>query len=445
MLGRMLFVSTLSLAMTAPLAIASEREAAHGWQPLEQVAGPTMSAVLDDGTTVLLTAAGPKDSEIYQQRRSPDGTYGDPTLVAGTTAKNCVIDHVDAARSTVGASFRCQPLGQLEDPPSIAVEIVLGPGGVFARRFDDSRTSSVDVSPNGRFVVFATDNELFGTREHVLSYSFIDGPTDRSWRERGDFGDRIVAAVDNSGDVEMLRTTGFEDEPSFWVGGAIELRHYDPTADKWALDFANRKPGVGVTDSDVDLAGDGRVFATFVRHYRSAEELWTLRGEQPDDSQLRQLSNRTPNIYANSSALTAKGTALTAWQLHTPKDHVATLFASWAPGMSSPRKSSVDDGSVETPSINASRGLNLSATPDGHYTLSWVRRSPGATRAVVTAINAAAPRGPGTIDKWGQRADITVQGAGGVGGRTAIVLGHWLRGRLGTGASLAYNVGSSIP
>lgn len=440
-LGAAALIAAAVPAVAAPPPAPVATAAAGGWEPLRPVHGPAMSAVLADGTVLVLSAGGARGASLRAQRLLPDGTLEPPTEVARPAgARRCVVAAVDAAAQTVAATFTCLPTGTADDPPRIAVAALLRAGDTpLAWQFADSTPASADLSPNGRHAVFTTDNQLAGTPAHVLVAGIDGTAADHPWRERGGAAgsDDVVAAVDDAGEVTVLRTTGVEDEPGAWLGGVVEVRQLDD-AGRWALRRRFDRPGVGVTDAGIDLSSTGRVFATLVRHVRSDEELWALSGSDAGSARLSQVSNRTPDVHAVASAVSARGLAVAAWQLHTPRGHVATLVGTWRRGAAQPDKTTVDDGTVESPGIRAGLGVALAMAPSGRYTVAWVRHAAGADVAVVTARRGTAPGGPGRPSRWHQPVNATVQSAGvSAAGGSAMVLGRLARGELGPGAVVA--------
>lgn len=423
----------------AATAIAPAHARAVRWTPPQDTRGPAVAATLADGTTVLITVGGERDTVVFEQRRSPDGTLGERTAIGPVErGAYCAPLLVDVQRSTIGLVVRCQARTGLEDPPSISVEMVWTEATGWSSR-DRRRSSplSVDVSPNGEHVVFTTDNEYYQRPSHVSSYDVVLGWSDRTWAERGVWGDRLVAAVDNAGDVEVARSTGFEDEPGAWIGGAVELMHYDEGTDAWVRDFLRKGHGVGVTDLELDRAADGRLFGSYVRHFGNQEELWVLRADAPTDPALVQAGRRSPDLYSQASVSTGRGWGYVGWQQATARGEYQTFVKRWRGGGAGLRGGAIGAGGTVVPVLQS--GLTVSLAVNGrHLLLTWIRHRGEQSTTHAYMFYGQAHGEDFRFARVRQSPRATVQASQGAGGAAALLLGRWRWYRVLSGAEVSF-------
>ena len=292
------FVSVGSAGAFPLLPAAAE----DGWGNREAVNGTERAALLEDGSTVLLSTGGRREQIVYERRRAPDGDLGRRTEVTRLPAgQQCEVADVDVQRSTIAAGVGCLIRAGEEDPPGIAVELVWTEADGWSRAtYRKCEISSADVSPNGEHAVFATRLQYAGTPQHLTTWSAADGLVDHPRKERGLWGDEYVAGVGDRGRVSALRTAGFEDEPGYWGFGRLALLRLDPATGEWSKGITRRYETQGIRGVDLDVAADGSVVASYLR-YRSTASQWP---DAPDTSAwLLRKQAGTPTTLAAVSEL----------------------------------------------------------------------------------------------------------------------------------------------
>ena len=261
-----LAVAASTLATLSP-ADAAEDE----WGPLHKADGSTLAVALDNRTTALVSVGGPDDATIYDQRRTA-GTLGPRTEVMTVEgAESCRPVEAVTELGNFAVAVECQTQTGLEDPPTTLVEMVwTGDDGWVWQVQPEGELGSVDYSPRGQYVVFAS-NSRYGRRHHVTSYHADLGWRDLTRRELEPTGDDLVAAISDSGNLVALRGAGSEDEPGSWYGGRLRIETYNAGAGTWTTQFSRTYPSGGIHPSGIDLSA-GRILATVVRS-RSTGEL----------------------------------------------------------------------------------------------------------------------------------------------------------------------------
>lgn len=379
-------VATSTVAAAAPGPAAGEE-----WGALQQASGSTLAVALDGGTTALISVGGPDDATIYDQRRRPDGTLGartEITTVAG--AEDCRPVAAATALGNLAAAVECRVKTAFEDPPTRLVELVwtAGRGWVWQVR-REGVLGSVDYSPLGQYVVFAT-NSQYGRRHHVTTYNAGLGWRDLTRRELGPTGDDLVAAVDDSGEIVAVRGAGFEDEPGYWFGGRLRIETYrDRTG--WTRELTRRYVDGGIEPLAVDLAA-GRVAATVVRSRSTGQvdgrdSLVTVLSGTPSAPQSWSSRRWTRDVLNASAALTRDGVAVASWQVTARARTARSRLATWAPRQDAPLLLGLGAPTTLTDAVRAGGGLDVAVSPAGRVVIASVRHLRGGGDATVTATS----------------------------------------------------------
>ena len=168
-------------------------------------------------------------------------------------------------------------------PAARLAELVwTGDDGWVSRIQARHRLSSIDFSPGGQYVVFASDSE-YGAAHHLSSYHADLGWEEHNRREVSS-ASRSSPPSPTAAKVVAMRTAGFEDEPGAWFGGVVQLLRYDAVAGRWGKTFTDRFPSGGAQPVGFDVA-KGRLFAAYVRSKSTgrlngkADRLVLLRGQ----------------------------------------------------------------------------------------------------------------------------------------------------------------------
>ncbi|RYB95620.1 hypothetical protein EUA93_15505 [Nocardioides oleivorans] len=439
----------LSVVLVAALvAVPGRADAAEGWTPLEEAGGHSLAVALGDGTTALVSVGGPDEATIYDQRRAADGTLGPATAVL-TVSRADYCRPVDAATAigNYAVAVECQTRTGLEDPPTTLVELVwTGDDGWVWQVHRTSSLGTVDYSPQGQFALF-TSNSEYGRPHHVTSFNPDLGWRDVERREVGPSGDRIIGAIDDEGDVVVLRGAGFEDEPGYWFGGRLRVESYDYGSRRWTTKLTRRYPDGGISPSSIDLAA-GRITATLVRSRSTGR----LNGR---DAKVLVLSGRpsaprswspagwSPDVLTSSAATTQDGLSVVSWQAVVGRRTAKPWFATWTPRQAEPVVSDLEWRTTLTNAARSGRAMDLSVTADGHGAITWVRHRQGADHASVAGASFrvdADGRLSEQVDvTWVRPAGVTVAVTAAVGA-SSVTLGRIARSYVET-PEVSYSLG----
>ncbi len=448
------FVSVLSVALVSagsagafPLLPAAAED---GWGNRQAVNGTTVAAVLEDGTTVLLSTGGRREQTVYERRRAPDGDLDRRTAITTLPkGQQCVVTDVDVQQATIAAGVECLIRTALDDPPGIAVELVWTHADGWSRETHRKcEINSVDVSPDGEHAVFATRLQYAGEPQHITTWSDPDGLVDHPRGERGLWGDEYVAGVGDDGRVTALRTAGFEDEPGYWGFGRLVLMRLDPTSGEWSRGLTRRYESQGIDGVDVDVAAGGAVVASYLRHRSTRGQwpdapdtsLWLLRKQVGTPPTLDAVSERTRDVFAVDSGITGSGVGVVAWQQRGVGASFDTWRTHWPVGAPEPVDARRLDRGEPTLGIRAGYGMSLAVGAGGHTAMAWVSRHRSGTTTTAWASPAGARRPhEDNSRQWDDSRNAVVAATAGAGGVSAVVLGHvrWY-GALSGNADLSY-------
>ncbi len=421
-----------------------------GWGDLEATDGTDHVAVLEDGTTVLLSTGGSRDQVVFEQRRAPDGDLGPRTVVTSFDhGAQCAVGDVDVQASTVAFGVDCVVRTGEDEPPGIAGEFIWTEATGWVRESHrKSEVSSVDVSPDGGHAVFTTYVQYAGTPHHVTTWSAADGMVDHERPQRGLWGDDFVAGVGDGGRVTVLCTAGFEDEPGYWGFGRLVLERLDPETGEWSMGRIHRYESQGIRGVDLDVAADGSVTGSFLRFRSTAggwpdapdTSVWMIRQQGGTPTTLVPVSEPSRDVFVAESGVTAAGVGVVAWQQGGQQRALSTRRTHWLPDAAEPAHARQLERGLHTEAVAAGFGLSLAVGGDGHTVLGWVTRDDSGTTATTWASAARAPRPDDAHSRvWQGTRNVTVRSAAGAGGESAVLLGHlrWY-GVLGEEAGLTY-------
>ena len=387
-------LALVAVAATAStLATPSPAGAADGgWSPLVEAGGHALAVALDDGTTVLVSVGGPDDATVYDQRRSATGELGPRTAVTTVgDAEACRPAQAATAAGNLAVAVECSAKTDLEDPPTRLAELVwTGDDGWVSHVQPEGELGSLDYSPQGQYAVF-TSNSRYGRGHHVTSYQADLGWRDLKRRELGGYGDDLVAAIGDDGDVVALRGAGFEDEPGYWFGGRLRLETYDAATGAWTRQFDRRYPNGGIDPAAVDVAED-RITATVVRSRSTGQvdglddRLVLLSGE-PGEPRSWSPTRWSRDVLAATAAVTRSGVAVAAWQEVGRGGAVQPRFATWAPGRGRPRVWDLQRRTTLTNAATSGRALDVAVSATGHGAVAYVRHRSGVAHAEVAGAS----------------------------------------------------------
>jgi hypothetical protein len=193
------------------------------WSPLREASDHALAVALDEQTVALISTGGPDEATVYDQRTvaGTDGPRTEVMTVEG--AESCRPVEAATSLGNLAVAVECRVRTGVEEPPTRLVELVwTGDDGWVWRVQAEGTLASLDHSPQGQYVVFAS-NSHYGRPHHVTSYHADLGWRDLRRRELGLTGDDLVAAIDDSGSVVTLRGSGSEDEPGYWFGGRLQM------------------------------------------------------------------------------------------------------------------------------------------------------------------------------------------------------------------------------
>lgn len=424
-------VSYVVVAVVASTLLTTPARAADGgWSPLRATVDHTLAVALDAGTTALISIGGPDGATVHDQRVTA-GVEGPRTEVLTIAdAEDCRPVEAVTALGNLAVAVECRASTGLEDPPTRLAELVwTGDDGWVSRVLPEGELASLDYSPQGQFVVFAS-NSGYGRPHHVTSYHADLGWRDLTRRELGPTGDDLVAAIDDRGRVVTLRGSGFEDEPGYWFGGRLRIESYRDGSGTWTVLHDRAYRSGGIAPGRIDLAA-GRIVAAVVESRSTgrlrgrADRVLVLGGDpaDPDGWAPRRWSHE---VLDASAEISQAGVGVAVWQTVDRRTARARL-ATWAPGRGRPSVRTVGGGSTLTDATTAGRALDVSVSADGHGVVARARHRPGADRATVTATSfVVAPTGrlrQREDATWEQPVSATVEVAAGTGA-TAITIGR---------------------
>ncbi|MBB6626938.1 hypothetical protein H5V45_06350 [Nocardioides sp. KIGAM211] len=416
-----------TLAAPAPAGAAAER-----WGPLREAQGNTLAVALSGTTTALISIGGPHDATVYDQRRTAAGLGPRTAITSVAGAAYCRPVEAATARGNLAVAVECQKRTDLEDPPTRLAELVwTADDGWVSHVQAEGELGSLDYSPRGQYVLFTT-NSGYGRPHHLTTYHADLGWRDLARREQGSYGDRLVGAVNDAGDLVALRGAGFEDEPGYWFGGRLRLQTYDATTRTWTQRLDEAYPDGGIDPAGVDLAA-GRIVASVVES-RSTGELHGLA------HRVRLLAGTatapqewtTPRwqreVLHSSAAITRAGVGVFGWQSAHGRRTAGAWFATWAPDRATPKAYDLRWRTTLTPAARTGRAMDLSMSPNGHGAIAYVRHRPGADHAAVAGVSFRVGRRGGVSDDvdvtWRQPVDVTVNGAVAAATGSSVTLGR---------------------
>jgi hypothetical protein len=407
----MLVIAGQGLTATAPSA------ADEAWSPLQEATGHTLAVALDDGSTALISVGGPDESTVLDQRRAADGTLGATTEVM-------TVDDAEACRPVDAASaigdfavaVECRMRTELEEPPTILAELVwTGDDGWVWHVQHDAVLGSVDHSPQGQYVLFATNSE-YGRPHHLTSYHADLGWRDLTRREVGPTGDDMVAAITDSGNVVTLRGAGFEDEPGYWFGGRLRIETYGDRTGTWSKRSTRSYPDGGIDPAAIDVAA-GRVTATVVEsrstgRLRGREDRVVILSGAPDAPRSWSSPRWSPQVLTASAATTQAGVGVASWHAVGRERTAGPWLATWAPGRRQPTLVGRRGRTTLTDAADAGRAMDLSVSANGQGVVAHVRHQRGADHSSV-AVESFRVRRDGGVDgqarvTWQQPVATTV-------------------------------------
>ncbi|GAA1126089.1 hypothetical protein [Nocardioides aquiterrae] len=383
-----LAVATAStLAALGPAAAAGE-----GWSPLRKAGGHALAVALDDGTTALVSVGGPDTATVFDQRRTASGDLGPRTEITTVDdAEQCRPVEAATARGNVAVAVECYATTGLEDPPTRLAELVwTGDDGWVWHVQPEGDLGSLDYSPQGQYAVF-TSNSRYGRAHHVTSYHADLGWRDLRRRQLGGYGDDLVAAIGDDGDVVAVRGAGFEDEPGYWFGGRMRLETYDAATGTWTRRLDRRYPDGGIDPMAVDLA-EGRITATVVRSRSTGqldgldEKVVLLSGE-PGSTRSWSTPHWKRGVLTAPAAITRAGVGVAAWQEVGHGRAVQPWFATWPSERERPRVWDLQGRTTLTTAATSGRTLDLAVGAAGHGAIAYVRHRRGAAHAEVAGAS----------------------------------------------------------
>ena len=415
-----LVAAVLALSALAASGAASQAatSAPDTWSPLQETGGSALAVALGDDATALVSVGGPDDATVYDERRTSSGTVRARTEVMSVEgAESCRPVEAATAMGNFAVAVECLTQTGLEDPPTTLVELVwTGDDGWVWTVQRDSDLASLDYSPQGQYVVFASNSE-YGRPHHVTSYHADLGWRDLSRRERGPGRDDLVAAIGDGGDIVALRGGGSEDEPGSWYGGRLSLETYDSTTGTWTQRLSRDYADGGIDPSGIDVAG-GRIMAAVIEsrstgELKGAEDRVVLLSGTPKQPRSWSSPRWSRHVLTAHAAITRRGVGAAAWQEVAGRRTVTPWFATWGPRRGA-QPAAYDLGWHTTPTDAAvsGRALDLSISATGHGAIAYVRHRPGASRWSVAAASFRLDRKGGLHGQvdvtWRQSADTTV-------------------------------------
>lgn len=384
--------STALVALAASFTpVGAGNAAPDTWTSPAEVGSHALAVALDDGSTALISIGGTDGATVQDQRRAPDGTLGPVTAVMTVRdAESCEPVEAATAGGDLAVAVECATQTGFEDPPTTLAELVwTADDGWVWKVKRKAALASVDYSPHGRFAVFATDIEYAGRPHHITSYHPDLGWLDLRRRESGSAGDDIVAAINDAGNLVVLRGAGDAIEPGSWYGGRLRLETYDRATRTWKRRLTRHYPSGGITPLGIDLVG-GRVAATVVEsrstgQLRGREDRVLLLSGRPGNPRTWTSPRWTQEVYTGRAAITSDRVALASWQATSGRGAAAPVLTTWVAGRRRPVVHDLGQATPLTYAVESGVGMDLSVTAAGRGALAWVARERLAPTSSVTA------------------------------------------------------------
>jgi hypothetical protein len=375
-------------ALVAPTAAV-----AADWSPLREVGDHALAVPLDEQTVALISIGGPDEATVYDQRvvAGSDGPRTEVMTVEG--AEGCRPVEAVTSLGNLAVAVECRQTTGFEDPPTRLAELVwTGDDGWVWRVQSEGTLASLDYSPQGQHVVFAS-NSQYGRPHHVTSYHADLGWRDLRRPELGLTGDDLVAAIDDSGNVVTLRGSGTEDEPGYWFGGRMRIETYSDARGRWTVRHRQAYPDGGIAPGRIDMAG-GRIVAAVVQSRSTgrlngrADRVLVLSGT-PRKPRTWSPARWSRDVLDVSAATTQAGVGAASWLAVGDRRSVRPWLATWVPSRRQPSAIRLGAASSLDPSVVPGDTLDLSVAADGHGVVANAAQQRGADTSTVTATSFA--------------------------------------------------------
>jgi hypothetical protein len=380
------------VALAASLAVSVPAGAADdGWSPLREAGDHALAVALDEQTVALISIGGPDEATIHDQRVVAGNAGPRTEVMTVEGAENCRPVEAASSLGNLAVAVECQQATAYEDPPTRLVELVwTGDDGWVWRVQSEGGLASLDYSPQGQYVLFAT-NSRYGRPHHVTSYHADLGWRDLRRPELGLGGDTLVAAIDDSGDIVTLRGSGFEDEPGYWFGGRMRIETYSDARGRWTVRHRQADPDGGIAPGRIDVA-DGRIVAAAVQSRSTgrlngrAERVLLLSG-RPREPRSWSPSRWSRDVREVSAGITQAGAGAATWLAVGDRRSVRPWLATWAPTRRQPSVARLGGASSLDESVVPGDTLDLSVAADGHGVVARTGWQRGADTSSVTATS----------------------------------------------------------
>ena len=382
--------SLLAVAMVSTL-VAPAAAGAADWSPLREVGDHALAVPLDEQTVALISIGGPDEATVYDQRvvAGSDGPRTEVMTVEG--AEGCRPVEAVTSLGNLAVAVECRQTTGLEDPPTRLAELVwTGDDGWVWRVQSEGALASLDYSPQGQHVVFAS-NSQYGRPHHVTSYHADLGWRDLRRPELTLTGDDLVAAIDDSGNVVTLRGSGFEDEPGYWFGGRMRIETYSDARGRWTVRHRQAYPDGGIAPGRIDVAA-GRIVAEAVQSRSTgrlngrADRVLLLSGT-PRNPRTWSPHRWSRDVLDVSAGITQAGAGAATWLAVGERRSVRPWLATWAPTRHRPSVIRLGTASSLDESVAPGSTLDLSLAADGHGVVAHAARQRGADTSTVTATS----------------------------------------------------------
>ena len=415
--------SVLALAVASTLVAPSAAVGAADWSPLREVGDHALAVALDAQTVALISIGGSDEATVYDQR-----------VVAGSDGPRTEVMTVECADNfrpveavtslgNLAVAVECQQTTGLEDPPTRLVELVwTGDDGWVWRVQSEGVLASLDYSPQGQYVVFAS-NSQYGRPHHVTSYHADLGWRDLRRREIGLTGDDLVAAITDDGNVVTLRGSGFEDEPGYWFGGRLRIETYSDVRRRWTLRHQQAYPDGGIAPGRIDVAA-GRIVTAVVQSRSTgklngrASRVLVLTGT-PGQPRTWSPSRWSRHVLDVSAGTTQAGVGTASWLAVGDRRSVRPWLATWAPSRRKPSVTRLGAAGSLDQSVVPGDTLDLSVAADGHGVVAHAAQQRGADTSTVAATSFVVGARGSLRDQeqvsWTQPAHTTVAVSAGTG------------------------------
>ncbi|CUR60516.1 exported hypothetical protein [metagenome] len=383
--------SLLALAVASTLVAPTAAVAAADWSPLREVGDHALAVALDAQTVALISIGGQDEATVYDQRVVA-GSAGPRTEVMTVEgAESCRPVEAVSSLGNLAVAVECQQTTGLEDPPTRLVELVwTGDDGWVWRVQSEGTLASLDHSPQGQYVVFAT-NSQYGRPHHVTSYHADLGWRDLRRPELGLTGDDLVAAIDDSGNVVTLRGSGSEDEPGYWFGGRMRIETYSDARGRWTVRHRQAYPDGGIAPGRIDVAA-GRIVAAAVQSRSTgqldgrADRVLLLSGT-PRNPRSWSPPRWSRDVLDVSAGTTQAGAGAATWLAVGDRRAVRPWLATWAPTRRQPSAVRLGAASRVDETVLPGHVLDLSVAADGHGVVARASQAPGADISTVAATS----------------------------------------------------------